>query len=64
MQRLSSAIRAAVAGLLAGAMAVQVGSCTTQDVKAQFSRGLSTALNGLFNIASTDLSNEIFDVDD
>lgn len=64
MKMIAKATRMAVAGLLTGAMMFQVGSCTSQDVKTQFSRGLSTTLNGMFNIVATDLGNEVFDVDD
>ena len=52
------------AGLLVGCCLLQAGNCTTQKVKTQFANGLSTALNGVFNIGTTNLANEIFDVDD
>ena len=54
----------AVIGLMAGASLLAVGSCTTNAVKTQFSKGLTTALNGVFNIGATNLANEVFDVDD
>ena len=64
MRKIPSAARMAVVTLLTGAMMLPLGSCTTQDVKTQLSRGFSTALNGMFNILATDLANEVFDVDD
>ncbi len=64
MTKRSKRVRAFLAAALAGSMLLQVGSCTSQDVKAQFSKGLTTALNGVFNIATTDFANEVFDVDD
>ncbi len=54
----------AVIGLMAGASMFAVGSCTSDAVKTQFSKGLTTALNGVFNISSSNLANQVFDVDD
>jgi len=64
MRKIAKLARTAALGLLAGSIMLQVGSCTTQTVKAQFSKGLTTSLNGLFNIVATDMANEVFDVDD
>lgn len=64
MRKIAKVARTAVLGLLAGSMMLQVGSCTTQAVKTQLSKGLTTSLNGLFNIVTTDVANEVFDVDD
>ena len=64
MRKITTVARTAAVGLLTGAMMFQLGSCTTQDVKTQLSRGFSTALNGMFGIIVTDLANDVFDVDD
>lgn len=64
MKKLSRAVKTAIVGCLAGSMMFQAGSCTTQAVKTQLSRGLATSLNGMLNIVVTDLANEVFDVDD
>jgi len=64
MRKLSCVARITLSGLLSGSIVLALGSCTTQTVKTQFANGLSGALNGLFNVATTDLANEIFDVDD
>jgi hypothetical protein len=64
MKKIARLTRTAVVGWLAGAMVFQSGGCTTQAVKTQLSKGLSTSLNGLFNIVASNLANEIFDVDD
>ena len=53
-----------VIGLMAGTSLLGVGNCTSNEVKVQFSNGLRTALTGVFNIGSADLSNQVFDVDD
>ncbi len=50
--------------LLAGSVLFNVGNCTTDQVKVQLSKGLSSALTGIFNISSTDVADEVFDVDD
>ena len=64
MRKLSGVARTTFGWLLSGSIVLALGNCTTQDVKTQFANGLSITLNGLFNVASTDLANEIFDVDD
>ena len=64
MKKITTTTRMAAVALLTGAMMFQLGSCTTQDVKTQLSRGFSTALNGMFSIVASDLANEVFDVDD
>ena len=64
MRKIAKIARTAALGLLAGSMVLAVGSCTTQAVKTQLSKGLTTSLNGLFNIVATDVANEVFDVDD
>lgn len=50
--------------LLAGSVLFGVGTCTTDEVKVQLSKGLASALTGIFNIASADVADEVFDVDD
>ena len=50
--------------VLAGAMLFNVGNCTTNNIKTQMSKGFASTLTGLFNIGSTGLADEVFDVDD
>lgn len=64
MRKMAKVAKVAVLGLLAGATVFEVGSCTTQEVKTQLSKGLTTSMNGLFNVVATDLANELLDVDD
>ncbi|UCF34978.1 MAG: hypothetical protein JSV78_06665 [Phycisphaerales bacterium] len=64
MKRIQGIVKLTMVGLLTGSAMFQVGSCSAQDLKVQLSRGLTTTLNGLFNVLATDLANEIFDVDD
>ena len=56
--------KALVALLCAGPVLFQLGSCTSQDVRVQLSRGFTTALNGMLGIITADLANQLFDVDD
>ena len=53
-----------VGALMAGSLLFNVGNCTTTNVKAQLSKGLSSTLTGIFNISSTGVADEVFDVDD
>ena len=64
MKKTAKLTRMALVGWLAGTVVLQLGSCTTQALKTQLSKGLTTSLNGLFNIVASDLANEVFDVDD
>lgn len=64
MRNAKSRRNSILVSLAAGWGLLQVGSCTTQDVQVQLANGLKTALNGLFNITSTAIANEVFDVDD
>ena len=56
--------RLLLGALLAGSAVFSVGNCTTDEIKVQFSKGLSSTLNGIFGITSADVADELFDVDD
>lgn len=62
MTRLSKALSVATALLLAGGFTLQFGGCTTDDIKTHVSRGVVTALDGLFESFITDIANDVFDV--
>ncbi len=57
-------LKAAAGLLLAGALLLQLGPCTSADLQAQMANGLRTALNGFFDVGTTALANDVFDVDD
>ena len=57
-------IKALGVAVLAGMYTFQVGGCTSQEVQVQLANGLRTGLTGVFNIASANLSDQVFDVDD
>lgn len=63
-QPYSLKIKALSVAVLAGMYTFQVGGCTSQKVQVQLANGLRTGLTGVFNIASANLSDEVFDVDD
>lgn len=48
--------------LVSGAMLWQL-ACTSQDVQTQLAAGTRTALNGLFNVFATTLTNNLFGID-
>ncbi len=62
MKKVSNLVRVVAAALLTGGVALQFGGCTTDDFKTQASRGVVTALDGLFEGFITDIANDVFDV--
>jgi hypothetical protein len=50
--------------LLTGASAFLVGGCTTDDFRAQFAKGMASAINGLLGITVTEVTNDLFRVEE
>jgi hypothetical protein len=48
--------------IVSGAMLLELG-CTTLDVQNQLAAGTRTAINGLFNVFATTLTNNIFGIE-
>jgi hypothetical protein len=63
MTRRVSQMKKIIAALCAATM-LNLGPCTTDDLKTQLAGGLRTAINGLFNVGVTAFANDVFDVDD
>ena len=63
MTRRFTRFRQIIAGLCAATL-LNLGPCTSEDLKQQLAGGLRTAINGLFNIGVTAFANDVFDVDD
>ncbi|MCH7812594.1 MAG: hypothetical protein IID40_01105 [Planctomycetes bacterium] len=57
-------VKALLALIGSGALVFQIGNCTSDQVKAQMSAGVSTTILNILGLGTRSLTDEIFDVDD
>jgi len=57
-------VKAVLALVGTGALALNIGGCTTQDIKTQLANGFNSTVLNILGIGTRALADEVFDVDD